>query len=109
MRCARWLRLQRGVDPLPDPDRIVAGFAAAAGRDLPDAANTVSPHAPAPQRDGASMDSQLRGARLRCLAGGRCDNDPRTPPHLLWRRTGPDPLFQADYLRIRQNDRQTFS
>ena len=109
MRRARRLRLQGGVNPLSDAVGLIPRLAPAPGRDLPDAADALLTHTPSPQRDGAAMDSERDGVRLRGLAAGRGDDDPRPQHDLLRRRTGPDPLLKTDGLRLRQNHQDAFS
>ena len=105
MSLTGWLGLERGLDPLSDLFDLVARFASTAGRDLPHATDAQRAHATAPQCHGAPLDAELRGVRLGGLARDRPQNDPRAQHDLLWCRTGPDPLFKAEYLRIRQNYR----
>src|SRR5258706_5357902 len=94
MRAPFRLGVQGGVDHCLDAGRIVSGFPAPTGRDLPESWQALGAKPLAPQTNRLAVDAILGSDHNLRLALSDGQNDAAAERHLLRRTQDHHPLFQ---------------
>jgi hypothetical protein len=91
MRASYGLGLQSGVNQSLDSSRIVTGFPAAAGSNLPKRLGAAGAEALAPETNGLTVHAVLSSDLYLHFASGNGQDNAATQRYLLWSSQGYHP------------------